>query len=85
MIKLSQYQFETLQRIANSDSVTFTVYGIDKELDELIFCNLLKDVSPAFRGQLAQFRSTAGDSGRVLMITEVGLKLFLSLEKELLN
>lgn len=83
--QLSQYQYETLQRIANSDSVTFTIFGLDKELDELIALGLLQDASAAFQCQLSRLRSTAGDTGRVLMITSEGLKLFWDQDKELIN
>jgi hypothetical protein len=83
--QLTENQNDTLSRIANSGSVTFTVFGADKELDELIELGLLTDVSLAFMGQLRQYRTTASDTGRVLCLTETALSMFFDREQGHIN
>lgn len=85
--ELSQEQYETLSRLADtaSVSVTFTNFGNHSTLDELVELGLLQDVSKAYQETLQQFRSTAGDMGRVFMLTENALRMFFPSENTRVN
>ena len=100
MIELSEFQYKTLNDAANGDSKAFIVLhpspsdspekkaSHEKDVQaasQLVIIGLAEDVSAKFKDSIEMSKINSNREFQVLIITDIGLKMFTDCDKRLVN